>query len=90
MEARVYRIVFSPRADRDFRALAPDTQRRLKPRIDALAHNPRPRGVKSLSGDEGFLRLRVGDYRIVYQIHGHTLTILILRVGHRREIYRRP
>lgn len=88
--ARVYRIVFAPRAVRDFRALAPEVQRRLKPRIDALAHNPRPRGAKALSGDDGLLRLRVGDYRIVYQVEGHTLTVLILKVGHRREVYQRP
>lgn len=90
MEARTYRIVFAPRADRDFRALTPDVQRRLRPRIDALARNPRPRGVTTLSGGKGLLRLRVGDYRIIYQVQGHTLTILILKIGHRREIYRRP
>lgn len=89
MEVRTYRIVFAPRADRDFRTLTPDVQRRLKPRIDALARNPRPRGVKTLSGEEGLLRLRVGDYRIIYQVQGHTLTVLILKIGHRREIYRR-
>ncbi len=89
MEARGYRIVFAPRAERDFRALAPEVQRRLRPRIDALVHNPRPRGVTSLSGGEGVLRLRVGDYRIIYQIQGHALVILILKIGHRREVYRR-
>lgn len=86
MEAPAYRIVFAPRAERDFRALTPEIQRRLKPRIDTLAHNPRPRGAKVLSSEEGVLRLRVGDYRIIYQVDGHTRTILILKIGHRREV----
>ena len=90
MEAPVHRIIFAPRAERDFRALSREVQRRLKPRIDTLAHNPRPRGVKALSGEEGLLRLRVGDYGIIYQVEGHALTVLILKIGHRREVYRRP
>jgi len=89
LAARVDRIVFAPRAERDFRALAPDVQRRLKPRIDALAHNPRPRGATPLRGGEGFLRLRVGDNRIIYQVQGRTLVMLVLKIGHRREVYRR-
>ncbi len=88
MKAPAYRIVFAPRAEREFRALPPEVQRRLKPRIDSLAHNLRPRGVKALSGEEGLLRLRVGDYRIVYQVENHALTVLILKIGHRREVYR--
>jgi mRNA interferase RelE/StbE len=90
LEAPIYRIAFSPRAERDFRALAPEIRRRLKPRIDALAHHPRPRGVNTLSGEERLLRLRVADYRVVYQVHGHTLTILVLKIGHRRDVYRKP
>ncbi len=90
MKAAAYRIVFAPRAERDLRALPPEVQRRLKPRIDSLAHTPRPRGVKALSGEEGLLRLRIGDYRIVYQAEDHALTVLILKIGHRREVYRTP
>jgi len=48
-----------------------------QPRTDSLAHSPRPRGVKALSGEEGLLRLRVGDYRIIYQVEDHALTVLI-------------
>ncbi len=90
MNATAYRIVFAPRAERDFRALPPEAQRRLKPRIDSMARNPRPRGVKALSGEEVLLRLRVGDYRIVYQVEDHPPTVLILKIGHRREVYRTP
>ena len=90
MKAPAYRIVFAPRAERDFRALAPEVQRRLKPRVDSLTHSPRPRGVKALSGEEGLLRLRVGDYRMIYHVEDHALMVLILKIGHRREVYRTP
>ncbi len=88
MAARVYRIVFAPRAERDFRALAPDVQRRLKPRIDSLARVPRPRGVETLKGEEGFLRLRVGHYRVIYQVIPKRSEVAVLKIGHRREVYR--
>ena len=56
--------------------------------IDALATTPRPRGASALQGQPGFLRIRVGDYRIIYQVQDDLLTVLILRVAHRREVYR--
>jgi mRNA interferase RelE/StbE len=55
-----------------------------------LAGNPRPFGVKQLKGPEGFLRIRVGDYRVIYQVLEGVLTILVVRVAHRREAYRSP
>jgi mRNA interferase RelE/StbE len=77
------------RANKQFRALERSTQLRLARHIDSLATNPRPRGVKKLVGEEDIYRLRAGDYRIVYQIRDKSLLVLILRVGHRSEIYRR-
>lgn len=90
MAARVYRIAFASRAERDFRALASEVQHRLKPRIDSLARNPYPRGVKFLSEGEGLLRLRVGNCRIIYQVQREILRILVLKIGHRRDVYRKP
>jgi mRNA interferase RelE/StbE len=90
LEARVYRISLAPRAERDLRSLASEVQRRLKPRIDALARNPRPRIAEALKGEERFLRLRVGDYRIIYRVDERRLLVLVLKIGHRREVYRRP
>ena len=55
--------------------------------IYGLEDEPRPAGHKKLSGEDDLYRMRVGDYRIVYQLRGHELVILIVRVGHRREIY---
>ena len=63
-------------------------QVRLGRRIDALAENPRPQGVKKLGGEGDLYRVRVGDYRIIYQIRERSLIVLIVRVGHRADVYR--
>ncbi len=60
----------------------------MQRRIDALATNPRPRGVQKLKGDEQFLRLRVGDYRLIYVVEDDRLLILVVKIGHRRDVYR--
>ena len=78
---------FAPRAERDFRALDGSIRKRIARRIDALAQNPYPAGIKKLAGDEQIYRLRVGDYRILYQVKGRAL--LIVGIGQRREFYRR-
>jgi mRNA interferase RelE/StbE len=57
-------------------------------KIDALATNPRPRGVGKLAGEDGILRVRIGEFRILYRIEDAALLVLIIRVGHRREVYR--
>jgi len=85
---RTYRIEFTPAADRDFRGLPEDVQRRLRPKIDALAGNPRPRGVETLAGERDPHRIRVGDYRIFFQIRDEVLVIVLVRIRHRRDVYR--
>ena len=54
-----------------------------------MAENPFPSGIKKLEGEDGLYRLRVGDYRVLYQVQGKVLVVLIVGVGHRREVYRR-
>ena len=83
-----YRIEFSPTAESQFKKLSKEVQARLKHRIDNMAENPFPRGVKKLSAEENFYRLRIGDYRIIYQVQGKALLILILKLGHRKNVYR--
>ncbi len=61
---------------------------RLLTAIAALAETPRPPGCVRLQGPEGFYRVRVGDYRIVYLIQDEVLLVCIVRVGHRSEVYR--
>ena len=89
MSARRYRVEFSRPADRQFRGLPADIQRRIAPKINALAGAPRPRGAVKLEGAEDLYRLRVGDYRVLYQILDRVLVILVVALGHRREVYRR-
>ena len=76
------------RAPRSRKALG-RFQKRIGKKIDSLAENPRPPGVEKLSGREDSYRVRVGDYRIIYRIHDKVLLIVIVEVGHRREVYRR-
>jgi mRNA interferase RelE/StbE len=83
-----YRILFAPAALRQFRKLPVPIRKRLSPHIDALADNPRPPGVVKLSGSSDIYRVRVGDYRIVYEIQDVGLVILVLKIGNRREVYR--
>ena len=83
-----YRIEFTPQAERDFKALDKPIQSRLARRIGSLADNPFPQGIIKLAGEEELYRLRVGDYRIIYQVQGRKLVILIIRIGHRGDIYR--
>jgi mRNA interferase RelE/StbE len=84
-----YEIVVQPSAARELRKLPREMRKRIGRKIDELASEPRPPDAKVLQGNEGFLRVRVGDYRIVYTIREKTLIVLIVRIGHRREIYRK-
>lgn len=83
-----YAISYVPSAAKTIRKLDGPTARRLLEAIEQLASNPRPQGCIQLKGGQGELRIRVGDYRIVYEVHDHELVVLLLRVGHRREVYR--
>ncbi len=84
-----YQVEFAPLARRQIRKLPRDIQGRILERVEGLATDPRPPGVKKLADDEDFYRIRVGDYRVVYQIHDRKLIVLIVKVGHRREVYTR-
>jgi mRNA interferase RelE/StbE len=84
-----YRIEFTPRAEKNFKSLDGSIRGRIKQRIDSLALNPYPQGIKKIEGEEGLYRLRVGDYRILYQVKTKILLVLIVGIGHRRDIYRR-
>lgn len=63
-------------------------KQRLGRKIDALIANPRPPGCEKLSGMENCWRIRVGDYQVIYTVYDNRLVILVIRIGHRREIYR--
>ena len=84
-----YETSFRPRADRDLRALPRDLQKRVAAALTALAEDPRSPDTKALQGQlRGLRRARVGDYRIVYFIRKQVVQVEIVRVAHRREVYR--
>lgn len=82
-----YEVVFKRSVTKDLRRLPTDDIQRILERIRALAVEPRPLGCEKLSGLERY-RLRQGSYRIVYEIADTRLIVLIVKVGHRREVYR--
>jgi len=88
-----YHVDFSTSAAKELKKLSKSIQpkqlKRIQERIEALAGDPRPSGVEKIEdSDLDLWRVRVGDYRIVYQIEDDTLVIIVIRIGHRREVYR--
>ncbi|MGO3146432.1 MAG: type II toxin-antitoxin system RelE family toxin [Leucobacter sp.] len=83
-----YRITYVGSVAKTLRKLDRQNAHRILRAIGNLADNPRPSGCIALQGGDGELRIRVGNYRIVYDVIDDELVILILRVGHRREVYR--
>ena len=85
----MYRIEVSPAADRDLEKLARRIQRRnferLRVAIRSLAENPRPHRVRKIEGAERAYRIRVGDYRVVYEIYDKEKLVLIIQVARRTE-----
>ncbi len=83
-----YQIELSKRANRQLSKLDPDSQSLIVAAIDDLAHEPRPFGVKKLKGEESVYRIRARDYRILYDIQDDELIVLVVKIGHRRDVYR--
>jgi mRNA interferase RelE/StbE len=83
-----FSIVFTASAAREFKKLPKDLQRRISRTIDELAENAHPPGSKKLMSEENIYRVRAGDYRILYQVQSARLVVLVLKIGHRREVYR--
>jgi len=89
LAAAQYTVTILPAPLRDLQALPRQIRRRIRDRIDGLAENPRPHGVKAMQGSrKGYLRLRVGDFRVIYRIEDDRLIVLVVAIGHRREVYK--
>ena len=84
----IYEIEILSKQRRQIKALPKDIQNLVRAKIRSLAGNPRPPGVKKLSGLKNLYRIRVGEYRIIYDIQDRVLVVVIVSVGHRKEIYR--
>lgn len=84
-----YEIEFTRAANKAFSSLPKKVQDRIDVALDGLEQDPWPAGYKQLKGSkEVIFRVRVGDYRIVYQIEEERLVVVLIRIGHRREVYR--
>ena len=82
-----FQVILPKSVQKQLDRLAGDTARRVLDRLRELENHPRPTGVKKLKGRPAW-RVRVGDYRIIYEIHDRELQIIVITVGHRREVYR--
>lgn len=83
-----YRIEIATAAERQILKLEASVRRRIFEKLDALAINPRPAGVEKLTAADAY-RVRVGDYRIIYDIDEETATVVVHKVGDRKDLYTR-
>lgn len=84
-----YQIQFSRPAQKQLKQLTPELQQRIAQKLTELAQNPRQPGSEKLKGQEEVYRIRVGQYRILYEIQDQQLIVLVIKIGHRRDVYRR-
>ena len=83
----MYKIQILKSADKTLRNVARKERVKIVEQISQLAEKPRPFGCKKLRGTE-FYRIRIGDYRVIYKIEDEVLLILVIRIGHRKDIYK--
>ena len=83
----VYKIFFKRSIEKDFKSIPKKDLKRILDRIEMLADDPRPPGSEKLTGQERY-RVRQGLYRIVYSIQDNELTVWVVKVGHRKDVYR--
>ena len=84
-----YEVILGRRVEKFLVKLDRPISRRIINAVEALGGNPYPPGVQQMKGYENRWRIRVGDYRIIYEIYEQELVVLVVRVGHRKEVYRR-
>jgi mRNA interferase RelE/StbE len=82
-----YRLLIKPSAGKEIEAIPKQDRRRIVAKITSLSRDPRPSGCEKLSGHDQY-RLRQGNYRILYEIQDLDLVVVVVKAGHRRDIYR--
>jgi mRNA interferase RelE/StbE len=87
--SRRYAVQYAPAALRHLRKLPAGVAQRILPAIDQLREDPRPPGVKAMVGRRGYYRIRAGDYRVIYTVRDAELLVMVVEIGHRREVYDR-
>jgi mRNA interferase RelE/StbE len=82
-----YRVILSRSARKQMERISGEIENRILNKLSELEMNPRPSGCKKLKNRDAW-RIRVGDYRVIYEIHDKVLQVIVVTVGHRREVYR--
>jgi mRNA interferase RelE/StbE len=83
-----YLIIIKRPAEKELSKVPQRDAARIAMAIDALADNPRPAGVKKLEGSADLWRIRIGDYRVIYTIEDRIVTVTVVRIGQRGDVYR--
>lgn len=84
-----YTVVFTSAAARQVKKMPRPARDRVVAAVSALASDPRPHGSRKLVGEENAWRIRVGDYRVIYEVFDRELVVTVVRAAHRREVYER-
>jgi len=84
----MYNVLISRTAEKQLKKLSAGVQRKIAAVIVSLGIEPRPYGSKKLSGSMSTYRVRVGDYRVIYDIHNRDITVTVLKLGYRKDIYK--
>lgn len=84
-----YTVKIASRAQKELKKISAPYQQKIVRAVKELANNPMPLGVKKLKGQINQYRVRVADYRIIYEVHGLEMIILVVKVGHRKNIYKK-
>ncbi len=85
--AKRYQVLFIPAAEKDLNKLETKIGSRILEKLEQLTENPRPRNGKKLKGEVSY-RLRVGDYRIIYEVDDRNTQVIVYRIRHRKEVYK--
>ena len=84
----MYEVLLERRAERDLKKLPGQVFHRIVPSIAGLAENPKPPGCRKISGSKNDWRIRIGEYRVIYEVDDEARAVKVMRVRHRKEVYR--
>ncbi len=84
-----YKIEWRPSTKKDLKRISKPEVLRIIKAVEGLSNEPRPRGSTKLTGSDFTYRIRIGDYRVIYEIHDEIILIEVVKVGHRKDVYRK-
>jgi len=84
----VYEVFLERRAEQDLKKLSTEIFHRIIPHLKALSENPKPPGCRKITGSKSDWRIRVGDYRVIYEVDEQEKAVKVMRIRHRRDAYR--